>query len=102
VQITAPRVSKARGSEGAADIGNNMKKRLFDLVVQHPNCAPFLPHIAHDGMQRLVSAQHLPQPLDIPVAFYEEGQPAPSKKDAKVYQISFVFIRELDMTVLTK
>jgi hypothetical protein len=101
VQITAPRVSKG-GSEGAADTGTNTKKRLFDLLEEHPNCAPFRPHIVHDRMQRLVSAKRLPQPLDIPVTFYEEGQPAPPKKDAKVYKFSIVFVRELDMTVLTK
>ena len=102
VQITAPRVPKGGGSEGAADTGTNTKKRLFELLERHPTFAPFLPHIAHDRMQRIVSAKRLPQPLDIPVPFYEAGESGPPKKGAKVYTISIVLTRQLDMSVLTK
>ena len=102
VQITAPRVQKGGGSEGAADTGNNTKKRLFELLETRPAFTPFLPHIAHDRMQRIVSAQPLPQPLDIQVPFYEEGESGPPKKGAKVYTISIVFTRQLDMSILTK
>jgi eukaryotic translation initiation factor 2C len=80
---------------------NRLKNRIFDLLEKHPICAPFLGHIAHDRNQRLVSAKRLPQPLEVSITFYEDGQPGPVK-DAKVYTVTIAFIRELDMSELTK
>jgi eukaryotic translation initiation factor 2C len=68
---------------------------------QTPMCAPHLPYIAHDHSQRLVSAHKLPQPLDIPVPFYDDHETGP-RPGAKVYTVSIKFERELDIGSLTQ
>lgn len=80
---------------------NRLKIRIFQLLELSPLCRPFLPHIAHDRSQRLVSAKKLPQPLDIPVPFYEDNQAGPPA-NATVYTVSIKFERELDTRQLTK
>lgn len=80
---------------------NRLKIRIFELLEQSPLCRPYLPHIAHDRSQRLISAKKLPQPLDIPVPFYEDNLTAPPA-NATVYTVSIKFERELDPRQLTK
>jgi eukaryotic translation initiation factor 2C len=80
---------------------NRLKIRIFQLLELSPLCRPYLPHIAHDRSQRLVSAKKLPQPLDIPVPFYEDNQAGPPA-NATVYTVSIKFERELDTRQLTK
>lgn len=48
-----------------------------------------------------MSARKLPQPLDITIPFYDEGEPGP-RANGKVYNVSIVFERELDMSQLDK
>jgi eukaryotic translation initiation factor 2C len=80
---------------------NRLKGRIFFLLEQNPRCAEHLDYITHDNSQRLLSAKKLPQPLDIEVPFYEEGESKPRPK-AKVYTVSIVFSRILDTSDLTK
>jgi eukaryotic translation initiation factor 2C len=80
---------------------NRLKKRIFELLEQTSMCAPHLPYIAHDYSQRLVSARKLPQPLDIPVPFYDDHENGP-RPGAKVYIISIKFERQLDMDSMTQ
>ncbi|OBZ72736.1 Protein argonaute 1B [Grifola frondosa] len=61
----------------AKDAKGERKGRIFDLLEQSPQCAPYAGHVAHDRSQRLVSAKKLPQPLSIVVPFYEEGETGP-------------------------
>lgn len=80
---------------------NRIKARLFVLLEQSPVCAPFKSHIAHDGSQRLVSAKQLPQPLDVQIPFYEDGEAGP-RPDGKTYVASITYVRDLDTSELTK
>jgi len=80
---------------------NRLKIRIFELLELSPSCQPYLPHIAHDRSQRLVSAKKLPQPLDIAIPFYEDNQAGPAA-NATVYTVSIKFERELDSRQLTK
>ncbi|KAJ7235089.1 ribonuclease H-like domain-containing protein [Mycena haematopus] len=80
---------------------NRLKGRIFFLLEQSDACRPFLGHIAHDGSQRLVSSKRLPQPLNISVPFYEDGETGP-KAGATVYSIEIKFDKELDVADLTK
>ena len=80
---------------------NRIKARLFFLIEQSPILAPFKSLIAHDGSQRLVSARQLPQPLDVPIPFYDDGQTAP-RPDGKTYVVSITHVRDLDTSELTK
>jgi eukaryotic translation initiation factor 2C len=80
---------------------NRLKTRIFELLELSPLCAPHMAYIAHDRSERLVSARELPQPLDIQVPFYEEGQSGP-RPDAKVYNISIKLTREIDGDNLTQ
>jgi hypothetical protein len=80
---------------------SRLKTRIFHLLEKSAICAPFLGHIAHDCSQRLVSAQKLPQPLDIAVPFYEDGEVGP-RPGAIVYTVSIKFEGELDMEAVQR
>jgi eukaryotic translation initiation factor 2C len=80
---------------------NRLKKRIFFLLEQSPLCLPHIGYIAHDRSMRLVSAKELPQPLDIQVPFYEEGESKP-RPGATVYTVSITHFRNLDPGELTK
>ncbi|RDB21860.1 Protein argonaute 1B [Hypsizygus marmoreus] len=80
---------------------NRLKIRIFQLLELSPVCTPLLPYIAHDRSQRLVAARKLPQPLDIQVPFYDDHETGPDA-NAKVYNVSIKFERELDTSQLTK
>jgi hypothetical protein len=80
---------------------NRLKARIFFLLEQSDVCKPLLGYIAHDRSQRLVSARELPQPLDIAVPFYEDGESGP-KPGGTVYTVSIKFDKELDVESLTK
>ncbi|KAH7919917.1 Piwi-domain-containing protein [Leucogyrophana mollusca] len=67
----------------------------------HPEWRNYVPFIAHDRSERLVSAKKLPQPLDVPITFYEEGETQP-RPNAKVYTVSIEFTRELDTTQISQ
>lgn len=80
---------------------NRLKIRIFHLMERSPICVPHLPFIAHDRSQRVVSARKLPQPLDIPVPFFDDDETGP-RPGATVYMVSIKFDRELDLTEMTK
>ncbi|KAI0797593.1 Piwi-domain-containing protein [Abortiporus biennis] len=77
------------------DLRGGRKARLFQLLESSPQFTPFISHIAHDRAQRIVSSRKLPQPLIIPVTFYEEELPAP-REGAEVYTLTIEFDRQLD------
>jgi len=78
-----------------------IKSRIFQLLEQEPQFQQFLPHIAHDASQRLVSSKKLPQPLTVGVPFYEDNEDHPSP-NADVYAVSFTLDRELNMDDLDR
>ncbi|KAJ7688957.1 Piwi domain-containing protein [Mycena rosella] len=80
---------------------NRLKARIFFLLEQSAVCQPMLGYIAHDRSQRLVSARKLPQPLDISVPYYEDGETGP-RAGATVYTVSIKFDKELDTESLTR
>lgn len=80
---------------------NKLKARIFQLLELSPVGRTHLPYIAHDRSQRLVSARKLPQPLSIPIKYYDDHQDGPSS-DAKIYTVSITFQRELDPRQLTR
>ena len=80
---------------------NRLKKRIFFLLEQSPLCLPYTGYIAHDRSMRLVSARELPQPLEIQVPFYEDGESGP-RPGATVYTVSITYFRNLDFGELTK
>ncbi|KAF9555709.1 argonaute-like protein [Agrocybe pediades] len=80
---------------------NKIKMRLFDLLDGSPAFRNYLPYIAHDRSQRLVASKKLPQPLDIPIKFIEDGANGP-KANATTYVLSIRFDRELDPRQLTR
>ena len=58
------------------------RARVMELVERAPAFAPYVPHIAHDRSQRLVSARALPQPLEVEITYSEEDgevDPKPMK-----------------------
>ncbi|KAH7884145.1 Piwi domain-containing protein [Phlebopus sp. FC_14] len=76
---------------------NRIKARLFTLLEQsnHPGWAEFVPFIAHDRSARLVAAKELPQPLDVPILFIEEGETSP-REEAKTYTLTITLTQKLE------
>ncbi|KAM5543406.1 hypothetical protein V8D89_002657 [Ganoderma adspersum] len=80
--------------------GGDRKARIMELVEQAPEFAPYATHVAHDQSQRLVSAQKLPQPLEVPIEYLEEGQsgnPSPLW-----FTVEITFREELKMSDLDR
>src|ERR1700722_13690061 len=73
-----------------------VKSRILLLLETSPSFSSHMNSIAHDRSERLVSAKKLPQPLDIQVPFYEEGESGP-QPDGKIYTVSIGFTQELNM-----
>ena len=71
------------------------KARIFDLLESSPEFAPFRDHIAHDNSARLVSSRELPQPLQVVIRFYEEGQTGPGN-NAIPYTVEVKYQRTLN------
>ena len=80
---------------------NKLKARIFQLLELSPAARTHLPYIAHDHSQRLVSAHKLPQPLIIPIKYYEDHQNG-SSSSGKIYTVSITFQRVLDPRQLTR
>ena len=71
-----------------------LRKRLFDLFEGAQEVAPYLPGIAHDRMQRIISHRRLPPDFSARIAFYEEGEAGP-RPGGKVYTIGILEPKEL-------
>ena len=87
-------------SEEHVMIKGDRRARVMQLVEQAPEFAPYVAHIAHDRSQRLISAQKLPQPLEVPIKYREEGRtdnPNPLK-----LAVEFKFLSELKMADLDR
>ncbi|KAG1734938.1 ribonuclease H-like domain-containing protein [Suillus paluster] len=80
-----------------------IRARLFELLElsNQKGWKEFVPFIAHDRSERLVSAKKLPQPLDVPIQYYEEGEAGPNAK-SKTYTFAITHTTDLDIAQLTK
>ncbi|KAG1779924.1 Piwi domain-containing protein [Suillus placidus] len=80
-----------------------IRARLFELLVQsdQEDWKQFVPFIVHDSSQKLVSAKRLPQPLDVQVQYYEEGEAGPNAR-SKTYTFAIIHTIDLDVAQLTK
>ena len=78
-----------------------LKTRIFQLLEQSPALQAHRTYIAHDYSQRLVSGRQLPQPLQVPLPFYEDNEKKPGP-NAKVYTVSITLDRQLDPSELDK
>ena len=78
----------------------SVKRRILTLFERSPAAQPYVHKIAHDGAERLVSAERLPQPLKGVVKFTDDDDVVPS--DAESYAVSVKFSRELPTAPLKK
>lgn len=69
-----------------------VKRRVLALFEQSEAVRPYTNQFAHDGAQRLVASQELPQPLEGTVVFFEVGEQPP--KSADRYNVEVTFLRE--------
>ena len=77
-----------------------MRARIYQLLEQTPQMAPYRGYIAHDKRARLVSARQLEQPLNVQFQYHDEGEPLRPK--AKSLNVEITFVRQLDTSELTK
>ncbi|KAG2110170.1 Piwi domain-containing protein [Suillus cothurnatus] len=80
-----------------------IRARLFELLEQsdQDDWKQFVPFISHDSSQRLVSYKRLPQPLDVQVQYYEDGEAGPNDR-SKTYTFAIIHTADLDIKQLTK
>ncbi|KAG2050097.1 Piwi-domain-containing protein [Suillus hirtellus] len=80
-----------------------IRARLFQLLEQsnQQGWREFVPFTAHDSSERLVSFKKLPQPLDVHVQYYEEGEAGPNAK-SKMYTFGITYTGSMDVAQLTK
>ncbi|KAG2034653.1 Piwi domain-containing protein [Suillus americanus] len=80
-----------------------IRARLFELLEQsdQEGWKEFVPFISHDSSQKLVSKKRLPQPLDVQVQYYEDGEDGPNTR-SKTYTVAIIHTADLDITQLTK
>ncbi|KIY63007.1 Piwi-domain-containing protein [Cylindrobasidium torrendii FP15055 ss-10] len=71
------------------------KERIFELIETHPSVAAHRAYIAHNGSDRLVSAQKLPA-IQLSIPYFEKGQNGP-QQGATVYKVTVEFANELKM-----
>lgn len=70
-----------------------VKRRILALFERSPAALPYIHKIAHDGAQRLIAAERLPQPLEGVVKFTDDDNVVP--QDADSYTVSVQFSGEL-------
>lgn len=80
-----------------------IRARLFWLLEQsnQQGWREFVPFIAHDRSERLVAAKKLPQPLDVQLQFFEEGEAGPNAR-SKTYTFAITLTAELPVAPLKK
>jgi eukaryotic translation initiation factor 2C len=82
-------ISPEPGSQKA-----RVKRRVLSLFEQNTAVQPYANKIAHDGAQRLVAAERLPQPLQGNVEYFEDGDDGPPQNPDR-YSVEVKFSREL-------
>ncbi|EIN06816.1 argonaute-like protein [Punctularia strigosozonata HHB-11173 SS5] len=83
------------------NVAKGKVRRVVEIMLAAPAFATYRPRVAHDGMQRMITPRALPQPLEIPVEYYDEAAAGP-KPGAPRYTVEIRLERELDMNQLTK
>lgn len=80
-----------------------IRARLFELLGRsnQPGWKELEPFTGHDSSERLVSFKKLPQPLDVQVQYYEEGEAGPNAR-SKTYTFAITHTGDLDVAQLTK
>ena len=78
-----------------------VKRRIFQLAEQSPQWAAsgLRGNVAHDHSSKLIAAKKLPQPLSIPVPFYDEDEQGP-KQGGKQYTLTIEYQRDIDFQSL--
>jgi eukaryotic translation initiation factor 2C len=79
----------------------HVKRRVLALFERSPEALLYVHKIAHDGAQRLVAAERLPQPLQGVVKYSEDEDLVPPQ-DAESYNVSVQFSGELPTAPLKK
>ncbi|KAI9453205.1 Piwi-domain-containing protein [Lactarius psammicola] len=79
----------------------HIKSRVLTLFERSPEALPYIHKIAHDGAQRLVASERLPQPLRGVVKYFDDEDPKP-RQDADSYTVSVQFSAELPTAPLKK
>lgn len=76
------------------------RARVMELVEHYPSFAQYVPHVAHDRNQRLVSAKALPQPLKIEVTYSDEDGESGWK--AMKFTVEMKYLREIRTSALDR
>lgn len=82
-----------------AKLSGPRKARIFELLETSSLCAPHMGYVAHDRSAHMVSARPLPQPLEVVIHYYEEGEQGPPS-NADVFTVEIKLVREINTNEL--
>jgi eukaryotic translation initiation factor 2C len=77
------------------------KRRLLRLLERTDAFAPHVPYVAYDRGARMIAARELPQPLAVPVQYFEDGTRGPHA-NLRTYTVIITLICEVDFSDLQK
>ncbi|TFK81085.1 Piwi-domain-containing protein [Polyporus arcularius HHB13444] len=83
-----------------AQAKGDRRGRIMELVEESPQFSQYVRHVAHDRSQRMVSAEKLPQPLEIPIRYREEDQTDDPK--AMTFTVEIKLLGELNTSTLVQ
>lgn len=81
-----------------------IRRRIFQLVEDAPEFAPFKNHVVHDSGGRLISSRPLPIPpngLDVVIRHYDEDEQGPGPR-SPLYVVSIAYNTQLEPEHLNK
>ena len=78
----------------------NVKRRVLALFEKRPAALPYIHKIAHDGAQRLIAAERLPEPLEGIVRYSDDDDYV--SPHAESYTVSIKFSKKLPTAPLKK
>ena len=79
---------------------NRVKRRIFELLERETDWARYKVGVAHDSSTKLIACRRLPQPLRFDITYYDDDEEGP-RDNAKVYNVEFIFVQDIDMSSLT-
>ena len=78
----------------------NVKRRVLALFEKRPAALPYIHKIAHDGAQRLIAAERLPEPLQGIVRYSDDDDYV--SPHAESHTVSIKFSKKLPTALLKK
>ncbi|KDQ20590.1 hypothetical protein BOTBODRAFT_169326 [Botryobasidium botryosum FD-172 SS1] len=82
------------GIEPSVAPGASQRRRILQLLEEHPEFSSYVTHVAHDYDAKLYSSQPLRHATVIQLKYYEEGEVGPSDR-SKAYTVTIIPVKDI-------